>query len=144
MKLTKTLTLAAVVAAGLLAGTALQAQDAPKDKPPGAQGGPGSMHGRPNFDQLAKDLNLTEDQKTKLKAALDEQQTKMKALREDTSVAQADKRAKAKEIREATQAKIKEILTPEQLKKWQEHMQRNRPPGGEKPGAGGDKAPKKD
>ena len=141
MKLTKTITLAALIGVGLLAGTALQAQDAPKDKPPGAQGGPGGpggpgMRGRPNLDQMTKELNLTEDQKTKLKAVLDEQQTKMKALRDDTSVQQEDKRAKAKEIRDAAQAKIKEILTPEQLEKWQKHMPSNRK-------AGGEKAPKK-
>ena len=135
MKLTKTITLAALIGVGLLAGTALQAQDAPKDKPPGGPGGPG-MRGRPTLDQMTKELNLTEDQKTKLKAVLDEQQTKMKALRDDTSVQQEDKRAKAKEIRDAAQAKIKEILTPEQLEKWQKHMPSNRK-------AGGEKAPKK-
>jgi Spy/CpxP family protein refolding chaperone len=153
MKLNKTITLVALVAGSLLAGTALQAQDAPKEKPPGQQGGPG-MRGRPNIDQIAKELNLTEDQKTSLKAAMEEQQAKMKALREDQNLSQEDRRAKAKEIREAHQAKIKEILTPEQLEKWQKRAQQNRPPqaGGDKPGdkpgdKAGDKpgkAPKKD
>lgn len=143
MKLTKTLALAALVAGSLLAGTALQAQDAPKEKPPGAQGGPG-VRARPNADQIAKDLSLTDEQKTKLKAALEEQQAKMKALRADTSLTPEEKKAKAKELREANQAKMKEILTPEQLEKWQK-MQRNRGPGGPggKPAAGGDNAPKK-
>ena len=139
--MTKTLALAALVAGSLLAGTALQAQDAPKEKPPG---GPG-MRGRPNMEQIAKDLNLTDDQKTKLKAAMEDQQAKMKALREDTSLSQEDRRAKMKEIRDAMQAKIKEILTPEQLAKWQEQMkQRGRPPGGPggKPAAGGSGADK--
>jgi len=64
----------------------------------------------------------------------------MKALRADTSLSAEDKKAKGKEIREAMQAKMKEILTPDQLEKWQK-MQRNRPGGG-KPAAGGDNAPK--
>jgi len=126
MKLTKTLTFAAIIAAGLLAGSnALQAQDAPAGKPPGAQGEHG-MRGRPNVDQIAKELNLTDDQKTQFKAALEDQQTKMKDLHKDTSLSAEDKRAKAKEIRQATEAKIKEILTPVQLKKWQKHMKQNR------------------
>ncbi len=143
MKLNKTIALVALVAGSLLAGATLQAQDAPTNKPPGGPGGPG-MRGRPNLDQMAKDLNLTDDQKTKVKAVLDEQQTKMKALREDTSVAQEDKRAKAKEIRDASQAKLKEILTPEQFAQWQEHMKQNRAPkpSGDKPAAGGDNAQK--
>lgn len=134
MKLTKTLTLAALVGATLLAGSnALQAQDAPPAKHSGTPG----MRGRPNIDQIAKNLNLTEDQKAQFKAALEDQQTKMKALRSDTSLSQEDKKAKAKEIREATQAKIKAILTPEQFEKMHKGMQHKRQ-------AGGDKAPKKD
>jgi len=120
MKMTKTLALAALVAGSLLAGTALQAQDAPQAR--------SAMHGRPSADQMAKELNLTDDQKTKVKAALADQQTKMKALRDDKSLSREDRRAKGKEIREATQAKIKGILTPEQMEKWQK-MQH----GGHKP-----------
>lgn len=127
--MTKTLALVAIVAGSLMAGISLQAQDAPKDKPAGERGGPG-MRGRPNIDEIAKDLNLSEDQKTKLKTVLEEQQTKMQEVRKDASLSQEDKRAKVKEIREGTQAKVKEILTPEQMTKWQEHMKRNRPPGG--------------
>ena len=126
MKMTKTLALAALVAGSLLAGTALQAQDAPKEKP--------AMRGRPNAEQIAKDLNLTDDQKAKVKTALEDQQTKMKALHEDKSLSTEDRKAKSKEIREATQTTIKGILTPEQLEKWQK-MQHNHK-GGTKPAAG--------
>jgi Spy/CpxP family protein refolding chaperone len=147
MKLTKTITLAALVAAGLLAGTALQAQDAPKDKPAAAPGGPG-MRGRPNIEQFAKEFNLTEDQKTKVKAAMDDRMEKAKQIRNDTTLSQEDRRAKMKEAQEAFTAKLKEILTADQFEKWQKQVQaqRNRPPqaGGDKPAAGADKAPKKD
>lgn len=146
MKVTKTIALVALVAGSMLAGLTLQAQDAPKDKPAGERGGPGGpgMRGRPNIDQIAKDLNLTDDQKTKLKAAMEEQMQKMRALRQDTSLSQEDRRAKMQEIRKANQAKIKEILTAEQLKKWQEMHQRgpqNRP---KKAGAENNKAPNQD
>lgn len=132
MKLTKTLTFAAIVAGTLLAGNALIAQDAPKDKPPGGQGSPGA---RPGIEQAAKELGLSDEQKTKLKAAMDEQREKMKALREDSSLSADDKKAKGKELRDAFQAKVKGILTPEQFEKWQKNMQQRRPQGG--PGGAG-------
>lgn len=132
MKLNKTLALAALVAGSLIAGSNLQAQVSTNTPP---AGGPG-MRGRPNLEQISKDLSLTDDQKTKVKAVLEDQQTQMKALRADTSLSAEDKKAKGKEIREATQTQIKAILTPEQAEKWQK-MQRNR-----KPAAGADNAPK--
>jgi len=135
MKLTTTFALAALVAGTLLAGnTSLQAQNNTNTPPAGGPpGGPG-MRGRPNAEQFAKDLGLTDDQKAKVKAVMEESQTKMRSLREDTSIQAADKMAKAKELRADTMSKMKEILTADQYTKWQ-HMQRNRPAGG--PGAPG-------
>jgi Spy/CpxP family protein refolding chaperone len=137
MKLTKTFALAAVVAGSLLAGTALLAQDSTNTPPAGA---PGLR--RPNAEQIAKQLDLSDDQKTKVKAALEEQQSKMKALREDASLSQEDKRAKAKELRESFIEKMKEILTPEQFEKWQKIMQHRTRPGAGGPPPAGDTAPK--
>jgi periplasmic protein CpxP/Spy len=136
MKLTKTLAFAALVAGSLLAGTALQAQDSTNTPPAGKHtGGPG-MHGRPNIDQMAKELNLTDDQKTKVEAAMQDQQAKMKALHSDTSLSKEDRHAKVKEIHEGFTAKMKEILTPDQFEKWQKHMQHHPHRGGD------DNAPK--
>lgn len=130
MKLTKTLAVATLVAASLLAGNAaLQAQDDSAANPAAKKAAHG-MHGRPNLDQIAKELKLTDDQKAKLKTVLEDQQAKVKELRKDTSLSKEDKRAKAKEIRKDTQAKIKEILTPEQYKKWEKHLRQNRKAGG--------------
>ena len=146
MKLTKTLTLAALVAGSLLAGsTALQAQDNTNTPPAGAP--PANTHfippgnHRPNAEMIAKNLGLTDDQKAKIQAALEDQQQKMMGLRSDTSVAPQDKHAKVKEIREAFTAKMKEILTPDQFEKWQKPMQlRMRPAAGSPPP--GSNAPK--
>lgn len=136
MKLTKTLMLASVIAAGLVTGLNLQAQDAPKDKPPGEQAAPG--RGRPDF---AKELNLTEAQKPKFAEIMKGAQEKRKALREDTSLSQEDKKAKAKAIQEETNKQMKELLTAEQFAKWEKMGPgRGRPPGG----PAGEKAPKKD
>ena len=111
MKLTKTFALAALVAGSLIAGgAALQAQDNTNTPPAGAPpGGPG-LRGRPNLDQMAKDLGLTDDQKAKLGTIMEDQQAKIKALRADSSLSQEDKRAKAKEIRgEGEQAMIQSL-----------------------------------
>jgi len=144
MKLNKTLALAAIVAGSLLAGTTLQAQDSTNTPPAGkSPGGPG-MHRPPSADMIAKELGLTDDQKAKVKTAMEEQQSKMKALHDDNTIAKEDKRAKAKEIRDSFVASMKEILTPEQFTKWQSHMPQHRPQGGPggTPPSGGDHAPK--
>jgi Spy/CpxP family protein refolding chaperone len=119
MKLNKTLALAALVAGSLFAGNlALQAQDNTNTPPAGAPPG-GGMRGRGmNFDMVAKQLALTDDQKPKVKAIIDDMQKQQRDLRADTSVAQEDKRAKAKEIREAATAQLKPILTSDQFEKW--------------------------
>jgi Spy/CpxP family protein refolding chaperone len=152
MKLNKTIALVALVAGGMIAGSALQAQDSTNTPPPNVRpGGGAGMRARPNIEQLAKDLNLSDDQKAKLKTALDEQMKKMQELRADTSLSQEDRRAKMKEMRDDLTAKVKEILTADQFEKWQKTMQQRRPqggpgasaaPAGDKPAAGADTAPK--
>lgn len=126
--MTKTLAIATLVAGSLFAGSlALQAQDTPQNPPAGASPG---AHARPNAEQIAKDLGLTDDQKAKVKAAMEEQQAAMKALHENTTLSKEDKRTQMKALRESFLAKMKEILTPEQLEKWQKAMQHNHPAGG--------------
>ena len=119
MKLTKTLALAGLIAGSLMAGNALQAQDVTNPPPAGARP---HMRGRPNMERIAQDLKLTDDQKSRLKAAMENQMQKIKTLRADTSLSKEDLRAKAREIHQATEAKIKAILTPDQLTKWREIM----------------------
>jgi Spy/CpxP family protein refolding chaperone len=135
MKLNKTLMMAALIAGSLFATGALQAQDAPKDATPAAPA-PGAK-ARLNPEQLAKDLGLSDDQKTKFKDAMQDLQKKLQEVRKDASLSQEDRRAKTKEIRDAAQAKFKEILTAEQFEKWQKLMPgaRNRPAAGTPPAA---------
>lgn len=147
MKLKKTLTLAALVAASLFAGNTLQAQDAPKDKPAGEQpapgpGGPGMRRPPISPDAIAKQLDLTDDQKTKLKPVIEEMQKKVTEMRKDTGLAPEDRRAKMKEIRDGMTAKMKEILTPEQLAKWEKMGAGGRRPGAGAPPPAADNAPK--
>jgi Spy/CpxP family protein refolding chaperone len=137
----------AVLAIGVTALSALSAmaQDpaAPPPPPPPGQagpgrGGPGGMRGN-QVDFLTKQLNLTPDQATQVKAIDADSMKQMSAVREDTSVAQQDKRAKMMDIRKASQGKIRALLTPDQQTKFdalQTEMRdrmRDRGPGGPPP-----------
>lgn len=133
MKLTKPLIIAALVAGNLVAwDIAARAQDANTNTPPpaGQPGGPGGGRMRPpSFDQISQQLDLTEDQKPKVKAVLDDQQQKMRDLRTDTSLSQQDRRTKMQGIRADATAKLKDILTPDQFAKYQKMMPGRRPGG---------------
>lgn len=133
MKLNKTLLIMALVAGGVFAAeVAVYAQDSsntppPTARPPAARGPRSAM----NFDYVATELALTDDQKTKAKPVFDEMRQKMMDLRKDTTLEPTDRRAKMKEIRDDTTAKLKDIFTPEQFEKWQKMAPGNRrPPGG--------------
>jgi periplasmic protein CpxP/Spy len=69
-------------------------------------------------------LNLTEEQKTKLRPILMDERQQMEAVRNDSSLSPEQKMAKAQQIREAAGPKIKAVLTPEQLKKLSEMQQK--------------------
>lgn len=131
MKLNKTLFLAALTAASLLAVNSVNAQDS--TTPPGASTNapPRAMRTRPD---IAKILDLTDDQKAKVQPILDAEREKMRALFQDSSLSQDDRRAKMKAIRDDVNAQLKPILTPEQFEKWQKISTRGRrmapPPGG--------------
>lgn len=135
MKMTKTLALAALLAGGLFAGNALQAQDS-STAPPARQRGRGL-----NIDNLAKQLDLSDAQKPKVKAVLDEMQKKMRELRLDTSLSREDRRAKMKEIRDASSTKLKDILTADQFAKWEKMRPAGRRNGAGTPPPSGDTKP---
>ena len=70
------------------------------------------------MEWLSKELNLTDEQKEKVKPILDEQTKQMHAAQEDTSLTQEQKRDKMKQIHQTTHSQINEILAPEQQKKF--------------------------
>jgi Spy/CpxP family protein refolding chaperone len=159
MKATKMTLIAALAAGTLLAlSPALRADDStntPPAAPPAGGPPPGDRHGPgmrgPNFDRLAEQLNLTDDQKPKVKAILGDQMEQMRDLWQDPSLSREDRMAKMKAIREATDAKLKAVLTVDQFKKFQDMRPmmggpRHGPPGGPPPGSpppdgGGTNAP---
>jgi len=80
---------------------------------------PGMMHGHGDpLEHLTRELNLTDDQKAKIKPILDQNMPQIKAIHEDAV-------AKMKAVMDTMHAQIKPILTPEQQQKldqMQQHM----------------------
>ena len=82
------------------------------------------MHHEESADQhlqmLSEKLNLTDDQKAKIKPILQDQMRQMKAVHEDTSLSEEQKRAKMKSIHESSHDQINAVLTPEQQAKFEQ------------------------
>ena len=117
----KTLHVLAVTAM-LCVSTLAFGQDAQSGQ--GGQKGWGQGRGRgqgmspdAQLQHMSEALNLTDDQKTKIKPILEDQSKQMQQLRGDTSLSQEDRRSKFQEIHENTMSQIKPILTSDQQKK---------------------------
>lgn len=82
------------------------------------------------LQHLATELNLTDDQKAKIKPVLQNEFAQLKAVDADSSLSADQKQAKVTEIRGSAKSQIQSILTPEQQQKfaamkeeWQEKRQ---------------------
>lgn len=90
----------------------------------------GGHHGRKRadpqarLDHMSKMLNLTDDQKAKIKPILDNETQQMQALKSDTSTAKQDRRAKAMEIHKSSMDQIRPILNSDQQAKLDQQMQK--------------------
>ena len=104
--------------------TAPASQDAPPPPHGEGRGGPGMQERQ--LEHMTKDLNLTPDQVTSIKAIQADNRTQMMALRDDTSTAGPDKRAKMMAMRDAEQTKIKAVLTDDQKTKYDAMMAKMR------------------
>jgi len=103
--------------------TMVAQSDAPPAAPP--QGPMGEHHdhmgGPPSpqqhLDHLAQVLNLTDDQKAKIKPILEDTQAQSDNLRKDTSLTQQERFTKLRELHEKSMAQVRGFLTPEQQTK---------------------------
>jgi transcription initiation factor TFIIIB Brf1 subunit/transcription initiation factor TFIIB len=69
--------------------------------------------------QFASSLNLSDDQKSRLKTALENAREKLEDMRKDNpNISKADVIAKLKEARAPLRERISSFLTPDQLSKW--------------------------
>lgn len=121
----KKLSLIVAVALGsLMACNLATAQEAGKDA--AKKGGKKGYSVEQRMERMTTQLNLTDEQKPKVKAVLEETNKKMQ------DVAPEDRRTKGRELRAEETKKLKAILTDEQFKKYEENMQRGGKQGGEK------------
>ena len=74
------------------------------------------------MQDASKDLNLSEDQKAKLKTIYQPQMEKLRELWKDQSLSREQKMEKFKALRGESEPKLKEVLTSEQWDKWQKRQ----------------------
>jgi len=132
MKFTKPFITTTLVAGNLLTWPImLPAQDATNSPPhapppvgfqPGrAMGGPG-MRGQPDFDYMARQLNLTDEQKQKFVSIMETRMQKMRELPREPGFAgmsPEERGAKMRAIQSEMATQIKALLTPAQYQRWQ-------------------------
>lgn len=107
----------------LLAGQTSQTPPASAPAQAGAMGV--HMGGSPeaHLQMLSEKLNLTDDQKAKLKPILQDEAQQLKAVHDDASLSPEEKHAKMKTIHESLHDQINGVLTPEQQAKWKQMKQ---------------------
>ena len=74
-------------------------------------------------------LNLTDDQRTKIRPILKSSRQQAQAVRNDTTLTPEQKQAKIRGIHQGAMSQMNSLLTPEQQQQWQE-MRQHRGPGG--------------
>ncbi|MBI3934072.1 MAG: Spy/CpxP family protein refolding chaperone [Acidobacteria bacterium] len=81
------------------------------------QGPPGGGPGLPRLRQLARQLDLTDSQKTQIESILKEARTQMRALRSNMNITKQQELDQMRQIQQQTQSSIRAVLTPEQQAK---------------------------
>jgi Spy/CpxP family protein refolding chaperone len=107
----KIITLTAAAAMSLATIVYLQAKE-PGEHGPKSEHGPGPHHMMENpLEHLSKDLNLTDEQKTKVQPIIDQTKPQIAAIHKEAM-------DKMHALLESTTAQIRPLLTPEQQKKF--------------------------
>ena len=70
--------------------------------------------------QMAKDLNLSADQKVKLKEIKGSFKGKMQAIKTDQALTKEQKKTQVKDLFAAHEAEVKAVLSADQYAKWSE------------------------
>src|SRR3974377_376915 len=79
------------------------------------------MHDK--LQEVVNDLNLSDDQKSKIKDIFTDAKSKREAVMNDTSLTDDQKRAKMKELHAGIMSKVNEVLTPEQRTQLKEKLE---------------------
>src|ERR1700722_5543083 len=92
----------------------------PPGGPPPDGGRRPMMNPAEQLNRLDKELNLTDDQKSKIQPILEDQQKQMQQVMADSSSSLQDKMPKMREIHESFSAKISDVLNDPQKTKFDE------------------------
>jgi Spy/CpxP family protein refolding chaperone len=114
----------AILLAIALPLTMVAQTEAPPAQPQGQMGDHqyrGRMGGPPtpqqHLDHLSRILNLTDDQKTKIKPILESESTQAQSLSKDTSLSLQDRHAKMRDLHGQSMTQIRGFLTSDQQAK---------------------------
>ncbi|HEY0976498.1 MAG TPA: hypothetical protein VGE21_03425, partial [Flavobacteriales bacterium] len=72
-------------------------------------------------ERMAKELDLTPEQRTKVEAINLRFAEKASALREERKTSPGEHQGEGKEMKAEREAELRNVLTPEQLDKWTAH-----------------------
>ncbi len=78
---------------------------------------------RDRLQAAVESLNLTDEQKPKVKDIFADVKTKRQAIFTDSSLSEDQKKAKMKELHEGTMSKLNEVLTPDQQAELKSKME---------------------
>jgi Spy/CpxP family protein refolding chaperone len=120
--------------AALLSLPVLRAEEAPAGGPPPPEhrerkGDRKGDRMKDMGEHMAKELGLTAEQQTQMKALMVEEKKAADAIRDDASLTPEQKKEKGKQLRQDFQGKRQALMTPEQRKKAEE-MRAKHPEGG--------------
>jgi len=121
--------LGGLVSLGMVAALAVPAALAKNQAAPAAQ--QGEMGMRDKLQSAVESLNLTDDQKSKVKDIFADAKAKRQTVWNDSSLTDDQKKAKMKELHAGTMSKLSEVLTPDQqaqLKSKMEAAKAAKPP----------------
>lgn len=115
----------AIAALALTVGLPVFAQDTTQKKDAAPQGSAQQERaekrrerGNDMREKMAKELNLTDAQKTQLRDLNQKDREQMQSIRNDSSLTQEQKKEKMQALRSSRQSQMSSILTPEQQQKW--------------------------
>lgn len=85
--------------------------------PGGSMGGPMGGSGFPRLQQLARQLDLTDSQRTQIKSILESARAQVQALRSNMNITKQQELDQLRQIQQDTQSRIRAELTPDQQAK---------------------------
>ena len=130
--LTKRTLVLLVCSGSILAIPSVAQTDTPPPSPGQTQGSPtgynGPRRGGPDqrAEMLARQLNLSPDQTTQVKALLETERSKMEAVRSNTALSRDDIRTQMMTIHQDNDVKLRSLLTADQATKFDAMQARQR------------------